>query len=175
MTTFLRPLLILSLVVGVLGEVVLAYSKWQEAMTLIATAANARDKQRADADKLFAEAQTAEEVAKNAIERQSGEAASAEAKAESEYQAAVNAQRRAAAEADKIEAEAKTAKQAAVNSVLRSKAEAGKAVAAAKELDARLSMLMREDYNCRRARTFAECAATLTRATANGAAPSPPF
>lgn len=174
-TSMAKPVLLISLVVGILGEAIVAYIKVQDAITSTATARNAREKQRADADKMFAEARAAEEVAKNAIERQQGEAQTAAAKAETEYQAAVNAQRRAAADADKIEAEAKTAKEAAVNAVLRSKAEAAKAVAETNRLDAKLKMLMRYPYNCDHARSFAECAETLTRITAGGKAPLPPF
>jgi hypothetical protein len=169
------PVAIARLLHAITGEVVLLYSKTQDAMTLVATAENARDKQLADADKMFAEARAAEEVARNAGERQTAEAKSAEAKAETEYQAAVNAQRRAAADADKTEAEARTAKQAALNAVLRSKAEASKAVAATREWDAELKRLIKYPYNCAHARTFAECAETLTRVTANGTAPRPPF
>ena len=164
----LKPVIAVTLVLTIFTEIVVFYIKVQETTNLIATAHNAAEQKKADADKLFAEAREAREIAKNAKETQAAEAKITEQKAETEHQAALNAERRAGADADKMEALAATAKQKALNAVLRSKAEATKMVAAVKELRAKLQSEMPTNYACHRTRTFKECVEALQRASENG-------
>jgi len=163
-----KPVIAVTLALAISTEIVVFYIKVQETTNLIATARNAAEEKKADADKLFAEASEAHEIAKNAQETQGAEAKTAEQKAETQYQAAVNAERRAEADADKMEALATTAKQKALNAVLRSKAEATKMVAAVNDLRAKLQMLKSYPYNCHKQNTFKECVEALQRATNNG-------
>jgi hypothetical protein len=163
----LKPVIALTLVVAISTEIIVFYIKVQETTNLIATARNAAEQKKADADKLFSEAREAREIAKNAKETQAAEAKIAEQKAETEYQAALNAERRAEADAEKMEALAATAKQKALNAVLRSKAEATKMVAAVSESRAKLQSEM-PNYACHRTRTFKECVEALQRASENG-------
>jgi hypothetical protein len=163
----LKPVIAVTLALAISTEIIVFYVKVQETTNLIATAHNATEQKKADADKLFAEASEAREIAKNAKETQAAEAKIAEQKAETEYQAAVNAERRAEADADKMEALATTAKQKALNAVLRSKAEATKMVAAVNEFRAKLQSEI-PNYACHRIRTFKECVEALQRASENG-------
>lgn len=168
MPPFARKLIRSALLLTIMAETVLLWVQWQEAMTKVAVARNARELQKAQAEKLSAEAQTANEVAANAVARQAAEAKIAEAKAEQEYQAAVQAERRAAADADKLDAEARTAAQAAANAVQRMRAEAAKALAELNAINARIKIVWRYPYNCSGFNTFADCVEGLRQATANG-------
>jgi uncharacterized protein with von Willebrand factor type A (vWA) domain len=163
-----KPVIAVMLAIAIFSEFVIFYIKVQDITNVIATARNAAEQKKADADKLFAEAAEAREIAKNAYETQSAEAKIAEQKAETEYQTALNAERRAKADADKMEALAATAKQKALNAVLRSKAEATKKVADVNNLRAELQMLKPYAFNCHKQRTFKECVEALQRATENG-------
>ena len=163
----LKPIIAVTFALAISSEIVLFSIKLQETNNLIATARNAAEQKKADADKLFAEAREAREIAKNANETQAAEAKTAEQKAETEYQAAVNAERRAKADADKTEALASIAKQQASNAVLRSKAEAMKMVAAANELQANTRTYV-STYRCPASFSIQACVEALQRASDNG-------
>lgn len=163
----LKPIITVTLALAIFSGIVIFYIKLQDTTNLIATARNAAEQKKADADKLFAEAREAHEIAKNARELQAAEAKIAEQKAETEYQTAVNAERRAKADADKTEALASIAKQQALNAVLRSKAEAMKTVAAANELEAK-SRTFVSTLRCPTNFSIQKCVDALQRASDNG-------
>ena len=163
----LKPIIAATLALAVFSGIVIFYIKLQDTTSLIATARNAAEQKKADADKLFAEAREAREIAKNAHKSQAAEAKIAEQKAETEYQTAVNAERRAQADADKMEAQARTAKQTALNAVLRSKAEAMKMVAAANDLQAKTRTFV-SALRCPTNFPIQDCVEALQHASENG-------
>jgi hypothetical protein len=182
-----------ALLLAIPTECVVLYTQIQEARTQMATAVNARDRQRAEAmlaaenartllqaannatelkkaeaDKLLADARAAEDVAAYAKGRQAAEAQIAVQKAEQEFQAAQNAERRAAAEADKMEAEALTAKRFGETAIQRSRAEAAKAKADLLAVQSNIQITWKYPYNCTRYKTFPDCVEGLRKAVANG-------
>ncbi len=163
----LKSLIAAALLLSIPAEIIVLYTKWIETRTLVATAQNAADQQKGEAEKLHAEALNAIEAAKNASERQAAEAKIAEQKAETEHQAAVNAERRAQADADKTEAQARTAKQTALNAVLRSKAEAMKTVAAANDLQSKARTFF-SGLKCPSNFSMEDCVKALEYASENG-------
>jgi hypothetical protein len=132
--------------IAIVGEGAVVYTNIQKAQIELEAKRNAEKLKAAEADKLAAEAAAAKETAANAKERQAAEAKLATQKAEIELQAARNAERLKAAEAAKMEADAAISR----NNIAKSAAEADTAqsqAAVAKEASGRAKAFYSGTYN----------------------------